>query len=505
MISCLRQPPVLVRVCRTNLVLAACWSTVFALACVGTTKGVSAQDQYRLSAAQSGVSSEATVSQREISLRNNGTTTRYVRERRFDSADGKWIGYTSRQASQAIRWPISNRGNLQIGTLRGATANFRPSKMVIQPIEITPPVGIGGPSRVAGGFGGGLAALGEPRSDLFAAVTTGQPFRGPESLYFGTHDNTGNQFVLGRNAFRQLRAGSPAAASQADWLVVPSAGGLIRIECFDRGEVVAAGMRNGALSLRPLTQHARQLWRPLLVGPPSGQRFILENAFHPGHCLALDHHGHLHAEPISFTHPHFWIPLRPHAPIPVQPFFRSISHKIVAADPLPPAEVELVNTHRYTLTVLLGDRRQGDRFTQIKIPAGQSETLRLDRDAGGTVIEVHEVLTPTGDWLREEFETPIPPRAFYDISVYEDHLQSVAIDRTGKSPQAIEDTNYVPKSVGWLPMAAELPNRLTVDAYADAAAAANPGAVRRLSFEQLEPKKSQPLDAILDQIRAQGN
>ncbi|MEM7560892.1 MAG: hypothetical protein AAF394_17350, partial [Planctomycetota bacterium] len=89
-----------------------------------------------------------------------------------------------------------------------------------------------------------------------------------------------------------------------------------------------------------------------------------------------------------------------------------------------------------------------------------------------------------------------------DLSVYEEHLQSIAIDRTGTSPNPIEDVNYVPKSVGWLPLPVGegLPEVSRMDLYAKAKQARNPGGVRRLDAEQFNAKTPErPLEQILKQ------
>ena len=108
-------------------------------------------------------------------------------------------------------------------------------------------------------------------------------------------------------------------------------------------------------------------------------------------------------------------------------------------------------------------------------------------------------------WDRQELITAIPPSAFYDLSVYEEHLQSIAIDRTGKSPNPIEDVNYVPKSIGWLPLPAgpELPPHGQLDVHLRAKLANNAGAVRRIDPKQFDdPVEPRPLESILDKLQS---
>jgi len=203
-------------------------------------------------------------------------------------------------------------------------------------------------------------------------------------------------------------------------------------------------------------------------------------------------------QPIQFAPTQLWVPLVAPVTPSFQPFYRTVTRQIQANPPLPPAEVELVNSHRYALLVLIGDARQseaglgnaglGNALQQIRIEPRSSQTVTLERDAGATIIETVEMLDRWGSWERQQFTTTIPAVAYYDLSVYEEHLQSIAIDRTGKSPNPIEDVNYVPKSVGWLPVSAgvAVPDRSRLDVYQRALAAKNPGAVRRLDPKQFD-------------------
>jgi len=137
-------------------------------------------------------------------------------------------------------------------------------------------------------------------------------------------------------------------------------------------------------------------------------------------------------------------------------------------------------------------------------PAGQV-TVPFDRDAGATLVETYEIRGPSGVWDRQQYVTEIPPAAIYDLSVYEEILQSIAIDRTGTSPNPVEDVNYQPKSVGWLPLPAGtgLPDTGQIDVFAEAQAAKNPGAVRRMNPQSLEKpsRGADPLESILERAK----
>jgi hypothetical protein len=97
----------------------------------------------------------------------------------------------------------------------------------------------------------------------------------------------------------------------------------------------------------------------------------------------------------------------------------------------------------------------------------------------------------------------------YDMSVYEIFLQSIAIDRTGTSPNPIEDVNYQPRSVGFflIPPGDELPPNAVIDAYRVAQESENQGAVRRLSERDLKGDSNSttndPLKDILQKFQKQ--
>ncbi len=50
--------------------------------------------------------------------------------------------------------------------------------------------------------------------------------------------------------------------------------------------------------------------------------------------------------------------------------------------------------------------------------------------------------------MTENIVRPIAPQARYEVVVHEWAMQSIAIDRTGKSPKAIEDINFQGRGLG---------------------------------------------------------
>jgi hypothetical protein len=184
---------------------------------------------------------------------------------------------------------------------------------------------------------------------------------------------------------------------------------------------------------------------------------------------------------------------------------RLISKKVVAQPPLEPATVEFENTHDEELWVLVSDLRDDTASLRLKIPAGQSKTVQLDRDAGGVVVETWEVPLRSGEVVLDERETPIPAEQLYSVSVYELFVQSIALDATQKGRQKIEDINYSPKSVGVFPVPAGAALQdSTVDAYTAAKRQKNAGAVARIDPSEWragESRETDPIKKILRQNR----
>jgi len=288
------------------------------------------------------------------------------------------------------------------------------------------------------------------------------------------------------------------------WYLVPLPNGLARLQYVDHGTVLALGYQNhsSSLDLYALADRADQLWR---INPCPGVAggYALESLQFPGQALTF-YQNRLILAPMVFSPVQQWWPTTPIVPV-VQPVYRSLSQNVIPNPALAPSEVTLSNTHHQTLIVLVTDLRSGGSSQKYRIPSGASERIRLDRDGGAMIVETFEVRTSYGDWDRREFRTPIPSASLYDISVYEEFLQSIAIDQTGTSPNPIEDINYQPRSIGLVlvPAGPALPERVTLDAYRLAAAANNAGAVRRLNPQDYDhqPPVSDPLGEILREFQ----
>ncbi len=479
--------------------------TVF-LCCLAALKPLAeAQERYELSAPQMGAASQAIISDRDLQVvGSDGTVTIYVREPRFDSSGGQWLGYYSRPANQILRWPAINTGNMQIGEISGNSVQYHYSQMSIRALSGS--VSGRHPERVAerpvvppvliDGFDDRRNA--PPTSDYFGRLlsrSNADPTLDPLALRIATYDTRNVPSLLTRGNGLELGATGDFSKAQ-DWWVAPAGTGLVRVQTYDRGHVYSVTAQSGGrVTLMPLTQDPRQLWRVTGAGRLEN-RYLLENVHYLGNCLSNLGGGQVAIQPINFAPAQLWVPLVPPPVANFQPFYRTISQEVHANPQLPPAQLELANTHRNALLLLLGDTRQGNAVQQIRIEPNSTQVVSLDRDSGSTIIETVETLSPLGGWERQQFVTTIPPSAFYDVSVYEEHLQSIAIDRTGKSPNPIEDVNYVPKSIGWFPIPAGvgLPATSRLDVHPQAVSANNPGAVRRLDPKQFN--KTPPADRL---------
>lgn len=496
---------------------------------LGYARHTSAQDRFELMVPNSRTVSTAVRTEQSLQVvGSDGRVTDYRREPRYDSAVGDWLGYYSRAANQIVRWPASNSGNMQIGSVRGNAIEYRPSQMQIQVIggqptpvsprksqrpdivtPVLPPEMNAGTLPQPAGVATDNLFDSLRRSDLFGAVASGGANRDASAawLRLASFDQSGSPWLLSHSASGELScvaAGTSGLLNAGDWWASPTEGGYTRIQTYTGGRVFAvSATRSNGLALQPLSQDARQLWR--VVGGRGADRFALVNAFNSGQCLTHAGRGRLVLQPMSFAPTQLWVPYAAPVVATVQPFWRSVSREIHANAQLPPAQLELQNSQRSALIVLLGDVRQGASVETIRIESGSTKTITLDRDAGSTIVETIEIRSPAGIWDRQELVTAIPPAALYDLSVYEEHLQSIAIDRTGKSPNPIEDVNYVPKSIGWMPLpaGAELPAYGQLDVYSRAKSSNNPGAVRRMDAKQFDdPAEERPLESILNKIQS---
>ena len=487
---------------RTGLVVALSVTTMDVAILV-------AQEVYQLTATGVSEPSIAIRQQDGLVIRDAaGQESYYRREPQLDSNDGQWAGYYSRDVRQALQWPLINQGPMRIGTMdRSQQWQFRMSRMTIQPQQANAisntrlkpanpfPSIVSDDDLI-------LPDSLPVRSNRIVPLPTDMN-QAPIPIHLGLGDATRRRF-LSRVSSGGLNLVPQSAMGSQAWNIVPLPNGLARVQYVDNGTVLALGCQNNSspLDLYALADRADQLWR---INPCPGLSggYALESLQFPGQALTFQQ-NRLALAPIAYSPVQQWWPTTPILPA-VQPLYRSISQNVIPNPPLPSAEVTLTNSHNETLIVLVADHRNGGPSQKLRIPSGTSERVKMDRDSGATIVETFEVRSNYGDWDRRQFRTPIPPSPIYDISVYEEFLQSIAIDRTGTSPNPIEDINYQPRSIGLVlvPPGSALPERATLDPYRLAEAANNAGAVRRLNpkdYEQKQPAND-PLRDILREFQ----
>lgn len=131
-----------------------------------------------------------------------------------------------------------------------------------------------------------------------------------------------------------------------------------------------------------------------------------------------------------------------------QPQSTLIESRVVDDGKLPPVEMEFINTQNETLLVTLTDARHPGKQPQYKIPPGGSQRVKLPRSAGQTRINRYQTWDDTGNPTERETRVVIDPEVRYEVTVDRLRIQSIAIDRTGKSPNEIEDINMQSVPVG---------------------------------------------------------
>ncbi len=533
---------------------------VFFLASAGALK---AQETFHLSAPGLTNPSEVTIDAHELVIADTeGQITRYQRLPRYDTADQQYISYSSKTAQQVILWPVSNSGRMQIGTLQNGRVQFAMSKMSIaSPANGARNPG-GLPSNDAFGPGPGLGrgeavnnAADFARMRDAARVNGGNVGRTVESLpmtaiQLAAGENNDRHFLSSSSAGRILSSRQSNDISSA-WYVVPVGNDMVRLQQMQNNQWSALGMDDAVLAqvndgrfgnniglnqqgafgaggiprggsfggngfgnrigngrvganafppigLLPIQNNANQLWQ-LTSGIGGGYYF--ESVLFPGYGLTFMPNNGLALQPMAYNPWQTWWPQQPSFTLP-PPQFRTVDHRVVPNAPLPAATVRFANSHSETLFVMVTDRRNVRQPMKLRIPSGQVEQLQLDRDSGSMIVETVEIMDRFGNWNRDQYQTPIPPKVIYDVSVYEEFIQSIAIDRTGASPSAIEDINVQPRSIGFflIPPGDAVQNFAEVDTYNAAMEAQNPGAARKISPRDLQnsPSQSAPADPLRD-------
>lgn len=200
----------------------------------------------------------------------------------------------------------------------------------------------------------------------------------------------------------------------------------------------------------------------------------------------------------------FVTPSFPYVP---QPQSVVLDSKTIANPPLEPVRVTLRNGGPRDVQIGVVDLLQTGRTQTLRLPAGGSADVMLQRDAGGREVQNVRVVTPTGDVATREVVNDIPPRQRYEIVVHEWQIQSVAIDRTaGAGANPIEDINFTGKGLGRFPLPPGADLRPgVIDVYAAARSRGNGGDVSPIlaTEDDANDDGPSPLErAILDAQRA---
>ncbi len=357
---------------------------------------------------------------------------------------------------------------------------------------------------------------------------------------------TNDRQFLGMRDGNQFGFANQASGADSAWYITPVSDNIVRLQQRHQNDWLAIGLgnapdgiarsnrlnhQNGAfgggvfprggsfggggfrrsnaplsISLLPINNAADQLWRIQTLQGNGG--YCFESVLYPGMGLTCVPNQGLSLQNLTYDPWQVWWPQTPTFVLP-QPQFRTVQHQVVPNPPLRPVSAKITNSHSDTLLVLIADRRHTQTMQKLRIPSRGSERIQLDRDPGGTIVATVETMDAFGNWNQRQINTPIPSRVLYDMSVYEEFLQSIAIDRTGTSPNPIEDINYQPRSIGFflVPPGAELPEVAEIDAYRIADDSQNPGAVRRLNPRDLQKTNAvpatDPLKDLLNKFQKQ--
>ena len=211
-----------------------------------------------------------------------GGVTTYTRLRRYDTPDGQFIAYASREAQRVIQWPVANRGAMRIGTLQNGRIEFSQSRMSVFSADSDVGQGLGnrspneqpmvfdeGQVSSPAGYPSMLLATGEPNSRSFLRANWSQGGAVPSG--------GGVQFV------------SQANDPQAAWMITPVGGDMVRVQQAVGNQWAALGVDprdiqgfgNGVLAQRG----ARAQIRFSAVNNSVSQLWRIEQQFGGGYCF----------------------------------------------------------------------------------------------------------------------------------------------------------------------------------------------------------------------------
>ncbi|WP_146598377.1 hypothetical protein [Novipirellula aureliae] len=347
----------------------------------------------------------------------NGPSFLYEREPQFDSVDGSFIGYFHPKLNRVLRMPRSGNGSMMMADLDDVHPRYQASNFVTRPVAVASP-----PDRLREE---GAAHLGQALQ------------RRP---------NQGFRPGAGNRPNNQPRQGD------GKWHAQPPH--------FARGQGRAYRHQNGYGHHGFVPIYTPNVyWLNPLPGFWPGGSFYSSNVYGHGYyggffSGTVLNVGNVYANPSPMFSPRF-------APQSVV-----VDTRVVPGTPLPPVKLGLRNGSDRELIVTILDTKAGGQPHQIRIPAGGVSEQTFERDSTDKRIQTYETILPNGEYDEHQVTTLLPPAVRYELVVHTRQIQSIAIDRTGKSPNVIEDVNYQGKGVGrfTLPPGDQL-RSATIDVY----------------------------------------
>lgn len=266
----------------------------------------------------------------------------------------------------------------------------------------------------------------------------------------------------------------------------------LRFPRSGRGPMQTASLNDA----RPRFRSSRRIVRAIRAGRGVAPLPVVPRPVLPGAVVA---------QPIL---PPFGDPYAYGYPVPV-PLAQSvlIDSSIVPHPPLPPVQIELRNDGPREVQVGVIDLQNPSGNQSMRIQPGGSVAVQLARDSGAQRIEHYRVVNAFGQFVTREIVTEVAPASRYEVVVHEWAMQSVAIDRTGKSPNVIEDINFQGRGIGrfLLPAGPALQPGV-IGVYSAAVRQGNAGTVQPIVPEEdLPPRDTSTRrleDAVLEAQRA---
>lgn len=180
-----------------------------------------------------------------------------------------------------------------------------------------------------------------------------------------------------------------------------------------------------------------------------------------------------------------------------------VDSQTVTNPPLDPVRVAFRNDGPRELKVTVVDLKDGSQTRSLRVEPGKSRGLQLQRDPSATRTVTYRVITPAGESTTRDVQTEVQPKHRYEVVVHEWVMQSIAIDRTGKSPSSIEGVNFQGRPLGRFPLppGPQLQSG-TIDVYSAARSRGNEFAIPPIyPREQRDADNGSPLEQTIFEIQ----